>query len=205
MDYIKSLLAANEEVLFRTRRHGFVLLGETFKELLILVILAVAAVFLTAVAPVAWMILSALAAIVLISIVIDVLRWRNQEFLVTSRRVIHSSGIFSKSILDSSLSKINDVILTQSWTGRMFGYGTIKILTATDEVINLLDCVRHPIELKRAMLDAKGSIEGLQPAAMAAPQQTATQLLEELAALKSRNLISEEEYQAKRKEILQRM
>ena len=208
MDYIKKMLAANEEVLFRTRRHWFVLFGAMFREFLVLFALAVAGVLLTTmalpIAPWAWIVLGAVGIIVLITMLINAARWSNQEFLVTNRRVIHSSGIINKSILDSSLSKINDVILTQSWMGRMFGYGTIKILTASDEVINLLDRIRHPIELKRAMLDAKGALEG-GPAVVMAPQTSATQLLEELAALKSKNLISEEEYQAKRKEILQRM
>jgi hypothetical protein len=52
------------------------------------------------------------------------------------------------------------------------------------------------------MLDAKGSLEA--PVQVTAAP-TATQLLEELAALKSRNMITEEEYQEKRKEILKRM
>lgn len=207
MDYIKKLLAANEVVLLRTRRHWFVLFGAIFKELLILIILAVAGVLLTGVAPVAWVILGALAIIVLLSMLIDVLRWQNQEFLVTNRRVIHSSGIISKSIMDSSLSKINDVMLTQTWMGRMFNYGTIRILTASDEVINMLDRIQKPIELKRAMLDAKGALEPL-PAGAAgsvAASSTATQLLEELDGLRNRKMISEEEYQEKRKEILKRM
>ena len=204
MDYLKSLLAANEEVVFRTRRHWFKLFGATFKEFLLLLSFVVAGIFLTPVAPWAWMAFGAMGTLVLISMLVDFLRWRNQEFLVTNRRVIHSSGVVNKSIIDSSLSKINDVILTQSWMGRMFNYGTIKILTATEEVINLLDHIRKPIELKRAMMDAKA---GLEPSysAVAAPQASATQLLEELTALRTRSMITEEEYQEKRKEILRRM
>lgn len=206
MDYISKLLAANEVVLFRTRRHWFVLFSDTFKEMLTLVALVVAGILLTpVVGPMAWMAFGALAVLVSISVLVDFLRWKNQEFLITNRRVIHSSGIVSKSILDSSLSKINDVVLTQSWMGRMFGYGTIKILTASDEVVNLFDRIRRPIELKRAMLDAKNASETGQSAPAAPASSTATQLLEELASLKSRSLISEEEYQEKRKEILRRM
>jgi hypothetical protein len=80
----------------------------------------------------------------------------------------------------------------------------MKILTATEEVINLLDRINRPLELKRAMMDAKGALEpGM--SISAAPASSATQLLEELAALKERNMITEEEYQEKRKEILRRM
>ena len=34
---------------------------------------------------------------------------------------------------DSSLEKINDAHLTQSWIGRIFGYGHLDIMTASDE------------------------------------------------------------------------
>lgn len=204
MDYVKKLLAANEQVLFRTHRHWFVLFGSMFKELVTMVALVVAGVLLAPILWWAWILFGALAVLVLISVLIDFLRWNNQEFLVTNRRVLHTSGIFNKSILDSSLNKINDVILTQSWMGRMFNYGTIKILTATDEVINLLDRIRHPLELKRSMMDAKQAIEGA-PMTVSAAAPTATQLLDELASLKSRNVITEEEFQEKRKEILRRM
>ena len=50
--------------------------------------------------------------------------WRNQEYLITTRRVIKSEGIFNKQMGDSSLEKVNDARLTQSWLGRIFDYGT---------------------------------------------------------------------------------
>ncbi len=206
MDYVKKLLAANEKILFSTRRHWFVLFGETIKELVTMIALVIAGVLLTPIAPWAWILFGSLAVLVFISMIIDVVRWNNQEFIVTNRRVIHSSGVINKSILDSSLNKINDVILTQSWLGRMFDFGTIKILTATDEVINLLDRISHPIQLKRAMMEAKATLEPIGTGIMPIPSQaSATQLLEELAALKGKNMITEEEFQQKRKDILSRM
>jgi hypothetical protein len=109
----------------------------------------------------------------------------------------------SKKILDSSIAKINDVILEQSFLGRMFDYGTIKILTATEEVINRLDKIARPLDFKKAMLGAKAQLE---PIGNAAPASiSAAQSMEELAQLKAKNLISEEEYNEKRKEILKRM
>ncbi|HJZ12875.1 MAG TPA: PH domain-containing protein [Acidobacteriota bacterium] len=207
MSYVEKLLGANEKILAATKRHVFVLLGQVFKELLILIVLTVGYFAIRE-----WretqsfpfeIIFAAVAFVVLISILIDILRWSNEQFLVTTRRVIHSSGIFSKRVLDSSLNKINDVILTQSWIGRLLGFGTIKILTASDEVVNLLDRIANPIEFKQAMLSAKENVEpSLSPAATPA---SASQLLDELAQLRDKKMITEEEYQEKRKEILKRM
>src|SRR5262249_10166900 len=113
--------------------------------------------------------------------------------------------MFSKNVLDSSLSKINDVILQQSFFGRMFGYGTIKILTASDEVINTLDRISNPVGFKQAMLNAKADLEPGSAAAVAAPARTATELLDELEQLRARKMVTDAEFEEKRKEIIKRM
>jgi len=203
MGYTEQLLGANEKILNSTKRHAFTLFLEMFKELVILAVLTAGWIAVKE-----WpespgffpYILGGMAALALLSMTADIVRWHNETFLVTSNRVIHVSGVFSKRVLDSSLVKINDVVLQQSWLGRIFGYGTIKILTASDEVINTLDRISGPIAFKKAMLNAKADLEP-----SAGIQASSTQLLEELAQLKSRNMITEEEYQEKRKEILKRM
>jgi uncharacterized membrane protein YdbT with pleckstrin-like domain len=210
MDYVEKLLGANETITFRTRRHFFVIFGAILKEFLILLACAIAFVFLqtwyTGNPLLIYIGLGIIALWAVISALVDIVRWQNDEFVVTNRRVIRAHGVFNKHILDSSLNKINDVILQQSMLGRMFNYGTIKILTATEEVINLLDHIRNPIGFKHAMLEAKSALEPT-AAAFAAPAAaaTATQLLEELEQLRARKMISDAEYEEKRKEILRRM
>ena len=208
MSYVEKILGTNEKILARTRTHFFVLFGRIFKEVLILAVLIVGYIAVTKALQkeqvfffeIAFIVV---AVIVLISMLVDFLRWSNEEYMVTTRRVIHSSGVMSKKVLDSSLSKINDVILEQSWLGRILNYGTIRILTASDEVINALPKIYGPIAFKHAMLEAKAQLEPL--AAPAAPVVSPTQLLEELAKLKERGMITEEEYEEKRKEILKRI
>jgi len=206
MGYTEKLLGANEKILNRTRRHPFTLLSRMFKELIILAVLITGFVAIRQwqeAPPFFPYVLAGLAVLTLLSMLGDLFRWHNEAYLVTTHRVLHVNGVFSKRILDSSLNKINDVILQQSWLGRIFGYGTIKILTASDEVINTLDRISNPIAFKQAMLNAKADLEP--SAGIQAVQASSTQLLEELAQLKSRNMITEEEYQEKRKEILRRM
>ncbi|MCI0411433.1 PH domain-containing protein [bacterium] len=206
MSYIAKLLGKDEQILLETKRHIFVLLGQFFKEFLVLAALVAGWIVIHgyAQAEFLWIeiVIAAIAVIVLISLFIDWLRWNNEAFFVTNRRVIHSSGVLNKKVLDSSLSKINDVIMEQSFLGRIFDYGTIKILTATEEVINRVDKISRPLEFKKAMMGAKAGLEPLHPAVTSA---SSAQLLEELAQLKAKNLISEEEYNEKRKEIIKRM
>lgn len=209
MDYVAKLLATNEKPIIRTHRHFFTVFGSLFKEFVVLIACAIAffsvRTWYTGDPLFFYIGIAIVALLAIASALTDITRWRNNEYIVTSRRVIHANGIFSKNILDSSLNKINDVILQQSMMGRIFNYGTIKILTATDEVINLLDRIANPIAFKHAMLEAKSLLEPVAASPFVGQAQTATQLLEELEQLRARKMITDVEYEEKRKEILKRM
>jgi hypothetical protein len=89
----------------------------------------------------------------------QILRWMNEEFVVTSRRVLQTEGVINKRVVDSSLEKINDAVLTQSLFGRIFGFGDLDILTASETGISRLRMLRQADDFKRAMLDAKHELE----------------------------------------------
>ena len=209
MDYVEKLLSTNEKIIVRTHRHFFTIFGSLFKELVVLLACLIAFFYVPTVYSGNLFFfhigIAIIAILAMASAFTDIIRWQNNEYIVTSRRVIHATGIFSKNILDSSLNKINDVILQQSMMGRIFNYGTIKILTATDEVINLMDRIANPIGFKHAMLEAKGLLEPISVSPLIGQASSATQLLEELEQLHTRKMISDVEYEEKRKEILKRM
>ena len=91
----------------------------------------------------------------LVGILNDIMVWRNKAYIVTNRRVIQISGVFNKDVVDSSLEKVNDVKMSQSFLGRMFEYGDIEILTASELGVNLFHQIAEPVEFKTAMLNAK--------------------------------------------------
>ena len=62
----------------------------------------------------------------------DILIWWNRQYIITSLRVIQISGVINKNLTDSSLEKVNDVKLSQSIVGRLFDYGNVEILTASE-------------------------------------------------------------------------
>jgi uncharacterized membrane protein YdbT with pleckstrin-like domain len=62
----------------------------------------------------------------------DILVWSHHQYIVTNWRVLQISGIFNKNVIDSSLEKVNDVKMTQSFFGRIFNYGNVEILTASE-------------------------------------------------------------------------
>ena len=153
---------------------------------------------------------------VLISGLLDFLRWNTEQYIVTDRRVIQIRGILSKRVIDSSLSKINDIQLKQSLVGRMFNFGTVEILTASEESANVMDRIAEPLTFKRVMLEAKynhergyryGESRGgtFSPDHLAHGQGDIQHTLAELAALRDRGILSSDEFEAKKRELLNRI
>src|SRR3712207_246255 len=167
MSYLRSLLGEDEEIVFATRQHWFIPFAHVLTEIVLIGLLIAAAVVLVQLRPFPelqpeFVVFGALALgiIVAFSALADILRWRNEQFIITDRRVLQIQGVVNKNVLDSSLEKINDVQLEQSWLGRVLNYGDLQILTASEEGINRMHAIEGPIEFTRAMQDARARYDG---------------------------------------------
>ena len=165
MAYIDQMLASGEQPIVRDHQHWFVLLADAFYGILailaaiVLLILRGAANITGGFDTILGYFVLALVVGGLLYILWQALRWRNEEYVVTSRRVLRIEGVVNKRVIDSSLEKINDAVLSQSIFGRMFGFGDLEILTASETGISRLRMLRQPDDFKRAMLDAKHDLE----------------------------------------------
>ena len=204
-NYIQSMLGENEEILLVTRQHWFVLFSSILLEIIVtlgvIVAISVAAVSFP---PAAFGYL--LVLLPLLSMLHDVMVWKNRQYIVTNRRVIQFSGIFNKSVVDSSLEKENDVNLTQPFLGRIFDFGEVEIMTASELGVNLFKRIGDPVNFKTAMLNAKEKLgyEGSNgphiPRVDTIPAQIA-----ELDALRKQGILTEAEFRAKKSELLAKM
>jgi Bacterial PH domain/Short C-terminal domain len=169
MAYLDNLLATGEQPLRREHQHWFVLVANARYAILAWVI-AVLLLILSGAIPddrgsgttlrqvVGYVVLILIVG-GLVSFGWQILRWQNEEFIVTSRRVLQIEGVVNKRVIDSSLEKINDAILVESMFGRIFGFGDLEILTASESGISRLRMLRQADDFKRAMLDAKHDLE----------------------------------------------
>ncbi|HEY0606803.1 MAG TPA: PH domain-containing protein [Herpetosiphonaceae bacterium] len=212
MSYLHNLLGEGEEIVFTTRQHWFIPLAHILTELIVLAILSIVAVVIPAVFPnipqgMVYLVTAVAGVIVVLSAFGDIMRWRNEQFVITDRRVLQLQGVLSKNVLDSSLEKITDVQLEQSLFGRMFNFGNVDILTASDEGVNRMQAIRRPIEFKRAMMDSRARYDGYldrAPVAYDQPRDVRA-VLEQLAALRDRGILSPAEFEAKKRELLSRI
>jgi hypothetical protein len=240
MAYLDNLLGSGEQPIRREHQHWFVVAADA-RYAFFAWIAALALIVLgqsvfngndTIGQPIGW-----LAVILILGGLLyfgwQILRWQNEEFVVTSRRVLKTEGVVNKRVIDSSLEKINDAILTESIFGRIFGFGDLEILTASESGISILRMLRDADGFKRAMLDAKHELElelsgarpmpgpairtappalaptapppAVPPAAPAMSADEVTRTLASLADLRDRGAISAEDYEAKKADLLERI
>jgi len=164
MPYADGLLSKGERIVHREKQHWFVFVWAA-RYTILAVIAAVIVAILTAgmtgegTAATIKQILDIGVIVLFVAALANlgwtVLRYLNQEYVITNRRVVQVQGVLNKSSTDSSLEKINDASLSQSIFGRMFGFGDLEILTASESGIDKFKMLIKPVEFKIAMLDAK--------------------------------------------------
>ncbi len=85
--------------------------------------------------------------------------WENDRDVLTTRRIIQTSGFINRRAADSSLEKINDAILEQGVIGRIVGFGSLDVMTANVSGINKMRFLTTPVEFKKDMMEAKHALE----------------------------------------------
>jgi uncharacterized membrane protein YdbT with pleckstrin-like domain len=203
-NYIQNMLGENERIILVTRQHGFVLFSSIVAEIVVTLIVVVAITAMAITNPI--VALGFLLALVPIAIMVrDILVWSNHQYIVTNRRVIQISGIFNKDVVDSSLEKVNDVKMTQSFFGRLFDYGDVEILTASEIGVNLFKRIGDPVKFKTAMLNAKEKLGYEGTGSHAKRADSIPVQIAELGELHKQGILTDEEFKAKKKELLAKM
>ena len=229
--YLQSLLGDREKIIRVARQHWFLLISAIFLEIvLILIIFAVSialSITIGATTPGIVPIIMIVGFIALLfplaTMIRDILIWSHHILVVTNRRIMQVTGIFNKNVIDSSLEKVNDVKMMQSALGRMFNYGDIEILTASELGSNHFRKIDDPVGFKTAMLNAKDQLEhgedilpqpqphAVTPAAPSTPvpeqpvPADVPALITQLAQLRQQGIITEEEFLSKKAELLKKI
>jgi uncharacterized membrane protein YdbT with pleckstrin-like domain len=216
MGYLEGLMGRKERIVFKARQHWLFILSKlVFWAAASLGILVVVGV-LAAITP-----LDGLALLLLLALVfpfwrfmVDLLNWWNEQYVITNRRVIQLEGIINKHSIDSSLEMVNDVVLEQSAIGRMLNYGDIQILTASEMGINRFDRIVRPVKFKTEMLDQKEALSQLDivegKATRVLEQEAPTagdipELIAELDELRKKGIITNQEFQDKKRALLAKL
>jgi len=108
----------------------------------------------------------ALWAVLLIRLIWKTVNWAVDYFVITSERILLTSGLFTRSVAMMPLSKVTDMSFHRSFTGRMLGYGDFVVESAgQDQALRRIDHIPYPEQLYlvicgRIFKDAAGQDDG---------------------------------------------
>ena len=81
--------------------------------------------------------------------------WVHNIWVVTNIRVIDEEGFFTRHAKESPLEKINNIEYSQSFWGRILGYGNVDIQTAAEMGDTSYVMIHHPKLLKDTITHAQ--------------------------------------------------
>jgi uncharacterized membrane protein YdbT with pleckstrin-like domain len=197
-------MGQKERMVLVTRQHWFVLFSTIILEIILILVLVAGVIAATVFYPIAAF-GSILVLVPLIGMIRDILIWYNRQYIVTNRRVMQVSGVINKNVVDSSLEKVNDVKMSQSFFGRLFDYGDVEIMTASELGVNLFKRIGDPVKFKTAMLNAKEKLGFDENQVHVQREDDIPSLIARLDELRKQGIVSEEEFQKKKAELLAKM
>jgi len=210
MGYAEKNLAPGETILHRARYH-WIFYHLPLLLLLLAVLLGIASFYATQKAPgegvarpVGFLALG-FAVFAAIAFLARRIRASADEFVVTNRRVMRKTGLVAREIEQVPVEKIQDVTVEQGVLGRLLGYGTVLVETASERMGMLaFPDIARPEAFRNALwgrpADAGPATAATATSAPAA--RSPKERLAELENLRQQGLVSQEEYAAKRTEIL---
>jgi uncharacterized membrane protein YdbT with pleckstrin-like domain len=198
MSFTKEQLLQGEELIILARQHPLVLFWPALINLVVLALLIGISIYMGRI----WLIALFLAP--LLYFLWEFLAWRSREYVLTSRRVVRQEGVLSISSFDAPLDKINNVYHDQSFMGRLLRYGNVGLETASEQGTTTFSFLLNPVNFKNCIVRQRELYRG-DSGAGPIVQPSIPQLLEELASLRDRNIITELEFQEKKKILLQKI
>jgi uncharacterized membrane protein YdbT with pleckstrin-like domain len=203
----RKLLNAGEDVVLDLHPHWYFFV----RPLLVLVVSSVIGVLLLM-----WgwegLPLAVVGLVVLGSLVwfgVTYAQWVTTHFVITTDRLIYRHGVLAKRGIEIPLERVNTVFFSQSIFERVLGSGDLVIESAGEQGRQEFDNVRKPSAVQNEIylqmeanenrkFDRIGNRSG--PAEASIPAQIA-----ELDSLRQQGVISDQEFQAKKAQLLDRM
>jgi uncharacterized membrane protein YdbT with pleckstrin-like domain len=163
----------------------------------------------------------------------NIVLWRTAQFAITNLRVLRYEGLIRRRTSETLLSSVTDVRVVVGLLGRQLGYGDVRVVTgAGAAAADSFTSITKPLEFRNAMMARRMAAEGAVEASASvaatpvvvatpalAPEPTpaapdpaavagtadAAAAIRQLGELRDQGLISDEEFEAKKRELLARI
>lgn len=144
-------LLSSERRVIRLRRHWAVMLPYLVQTVLALVIAFTLSYFISGSGTYVWLVQNVLwyaALFVLLRFTFHLVEWWVERIVVTDKRFMLTTGIFTTKVAMMPVSKITDMTYERSLIGRMLGYGTMILESAGQiQALNRIEFLPRPEEV----------------------------------------------------------
>lgn len=133
------------------------------------------------------------------------LKWVTTNFVITSQRLIFRQGVFAKSGIEIPLERVNNVNFNQSVFERVLGAGDLLIESGGEDGQQRFTDIRHPDKVQNlvhAQMEGLAMRRGGYAAAAKSGGDDFTAQLERLEGLLERGSITQEEFDAQKRKLL---
>ncbi|PPK70103.1 PH domain-containing protein [Actinokineospora auranticolor] len=145
-------LLDSERRVIRVRRHWASLAWQVFEAVALLTVCVMISYLLP---PAAWLIQNILwyvALAVVLRFTYQVIEWWVERIVVTDKRFMMTTGVFTTRVLMMPISKVTDLTYKRTATGRIFGYGTMVVESAGQiQALNNIEYLPKPEQVYDAI------------------------------------------------------
>jgi uncharacterized membrane protein YdbT with pleckstrin-like domain len=200
---MKTELKKNEEIILETQQHWIVLVGPfIITSIFSLIGFAIGGYGV------------GISFFFICFFIYQIVKRKNNIWIVTNLRVIDEYGVLTNNSKESPLDKINNISFSQAILGRMLGYGNVQIQTAADLGSTTYYMVENPNELKDKITHLQEEYKNVQilkqatelaNAIVSGNKNTKIDInseLEKLYELMEKGILTEDEYNSRKKKIL---
>jgi uncharacterized membrane protein YdbT with pleckstrin-like domain len=200
----RKLLNEGEDIVLDMRPHWWVFVKPIVLLILVVAATVVAANFIDNDLPV--YVGLGMTVFVLLGLVWRYLLWVTTNFVVTTDRLIYRAGVFGKSGREIPLERLNDISVNQTLFERLIRAGDVMIESGGERGQQTFRDIKAPFivqnviyrEIENAQARDAERISGHHE--LSVPEQ-----IEKLAELRDRGVLSPEEFEAKKAQLLERM
>jgi uncharacterized membrane protein YdbT with pleckstrin-like domain len=215
MPFPRRLLGSDEELIIELRPHWLALVQPAIVTVVVFVLMGVALAYVPSWSFAGWIKL----AIVLAALAVFVskplrrfLAWATSEFVVTSDRVIHRSGVLAKRSMQIPLENVTDVRYEEGLIERLVGAGSLILESPGEFGQERFSHVSNPERVQKTISEMternRRRMAPVTPLApVTAPSRTpgfsVADEIAKLTRLRQQGVLTEEEFQAQKARLLQ--
>ena len=145
---VDKYLLPREVQVATVRKHPAVLIGPSAAALGGLLALGVLATTVLRGDTTLLLVLLALEVVLVLRLIWKAINWAVDYFVVTSERLLLTTGVFTRQVNMMPLTKVTDMSFNRTFSGRLLGYGTFVVESAgQDQALRNIDHIPYPEQL----------------------------------------------------------